>query len=258
MNKYQLAIMMSGGLDSFVAYHYAQKELNIPKDQIVCVWVNLGQPYNHKEKQAIDHLQQSHSLDNVRIITCDILRAEWDNLPQVKEPKQIIPARNLLLSSIGAMYGNTVWICALESEMHDKNPLQLDKSHKFYQLATDTLTATHGIPIKVETPFSKMSKTDLIAWSIKNGISKEELLSTSTCYDENIRNCGRCGTCFKRKIGFILNNIEEHYENDPFTSDFAEPYLRKLLDAQAKQDYSHYTQKRVEETILAMSKNKKE
>jgi 7-cyano-7-deazaguanine synthase in queuosine biosynthesis len=251
-NKFKLAIMMSGGLDSYISYQYAQLQLGYLPSEICCVWVNLGQPYNHKEEQAIDKLQST--LGNVRKITCDILRAEFNNLPEIEEPKQIIPARNLLLASIGAMYGNCVWICALESEMHDKNPLQLDKSHKFYKLASDTLTATHGTKIVVETPFSTMSKADLIKWSLKNGITKEELLSTSTCYHENIRNCGQCGTCFKRKVGFILNDIEEQYHTDPFLSDFTKPYLNKLLNARLLNDYSHYTKKRVDETILALQK----
>lgn len=239
----RVAIMTSGGLDSYIAYYYAKKHGLEP----VPIWINLGQPYAKKEEKAIDSFEF-----RVRKITCDVLREEFGNKPTVDN--WIIPGRNLLLALIGAMFADRVWITALDGEMH-KYAKERDKSPEFFHLTSGLFTYVFDVirpETIVETPFKHMSKTEIVEWAITNGISEEQLLRTSSCYHEKLRNCGLCGTCFKRWIAMTNNGIKEEYANPPWKCDYARKTVKEMLEASKKKDYSHYSKKRQEETFRAL------
>ena len=61
----------------------------------------------------------------------------------------------------------------------------------------------------MESPFYEMTKGELIRWYLKQGLSKEELFATWTCYRGGQTPCARCGACFRRWIAFSLNGLEE-------------------------------------------------
>jgi len=237
----KISIMMSGGLDSYVAYYYAK---NLGYEPLP-IWIDIGQPYNKKEEAAIDSFEFP-----VRKIKADLLRKEWDNLPTID--KQIIPARNLLFTIIGSMFSERIWIMALDGEMHGK---ENDKTKKFFADTTALLTYVLNYfrpETIVETPFEKMSKTEVVRWALANGLTKEQLLKTSTCYHEKKRNCGECGTCFKRWIAMKNNGIDEKYLTPPWLNSYAQETVGSMHLALRDNDYSRFTQKRIIETFGAL------
>ena len=153
----RVSIMVSGGLDSYIAYYYALKNGYIPD----AIWVNLGQPYWKKEEEKVNSFEFP-----VKKIKIDLLREEFGNLPTPQ--KQIIPGRNLFLAYIGAFFNERVWIVALETEMHTY-ARERDKSWKFYRDTTELFTYIFNYVREntiVETPFSHLSKTEIVRLSL--------------------------------------------------------------------------------------------
>lgn len=255
MNK-KLTLLVSGGLDSVIAYYYALAN-GYAEDEIFPIWFDLGQPYNWKEEQVIDRLPFK-----VNKMHIDLIREEFDNVPTPESDKQIIPGRNLLFAVIGASFGDTIWLSALDGE---RNPFakERDKSEKFFADATDLLTYVFNIlrpETKLETPFKDMTKREAVKWALDNGVSKELLMMTSTCYDDKEKACGVCPTCFKRWVAMYSNGIEEeHSEANPpelvlKKGTWHNEYVQNLLHCLEMKEHSHYSEKRCKETIEALDK----
>lgn len=229
-------ILVSGGLDSYIAYRLAPE----PK---VGLWVHLGQPYAVKEEAAIDGLEMrvEKVLCSIPIIRPTI--AQW-----------IIPGRNLLLTTMAAMYGERILLSALDGEMH-KYARERDKSPEFYHLTSGLLTYVFDVSRPetiVETPFAKLSKTEVVALALRRGISTDDLRRTSSCYHATRRNCGECGTCLKRWLAFKNNGIEEDYVSPPWRNEYAVKTIQGIREAMDSGDFSHYSEKRCRETLQAL------
>jgi len=247
----KLTILVSGGLDSVIAYYYALAK-GYKEDEIFPLWLDLGQPYNWKEEEVIDRLPFK-----VNKMHIDLVREEFDNVPTPESDKQIIPGRNLMFAVIGASFGKTVWLSALDGE---RNPFakERDKSEKFFADATDLLTYVFNIlrpETVLETPFRNMTKQEAVAWALDNGVSEELLMSTSTCYDDKEKACGECPTCFKRWVAMYGNGIyEEHSNANPPWLVFKKgswhnEYVKTLIKCLENKEFEHYSEKRCRETL---------
>lgn len=230
-----VSIMYSGGLDSFIAYHFAKSQELDPD----LIYVDLGHPYAHKEKRAIERNGLPYKTVNM------------SDLYPVIEPRmtnQIIPSRNLLLAVIGGMLNGRVWVCALDGEQNGK---ERDKSPKFYDDTTALLTFINDFfqpTTVVETPFSKMTKADTIRWALDYGVSLDDLTSTISCYHPTHNKCGECLTCYKRYTAFLLAGVEEAgYVVNPLTTDYAKEMAREIPKAAENKDYTRFTERRVKE-----------
>jgi 7-cyano-7-deazaguanine synthase in queuosine biosynthesis len=236
MKQRTLSIMYSGGLDSLIAYHYAKAYGYDP----VCINVDFGQPYNVKEEASL-------------YLAPNLIRLSINGLYKAIESRmtnQIIPSRNVLLAVIGSMFSNNVWINALDGEQNGK---EHDKSPRFFSDASILLSYTNEFfqeRTLVESPFSDMSKAEIIQWGLLNGVSKEKMFVTSSCYDPSPYKCGRCLTCVKRYLAFMSNNITEPgYISDPLASDYYKELCREIPKANAANDYSRFTKKRIDEFL---------
>lgn len=243
-----LSIMASGGLDSFIAWHYAIKNGYKP----LALFVDMGQPYNWKEWKGIKEIQKVSNVIVTKINIKDLIPAIAE-----KMTNQIIPSRNVFLATIGSMFNNRVWINALDGEQNGK---ENDKSLRFFQDTTNLLSFTNSFfqdSTIVETPFSHLSKAETIRWALDNGITKEQLFKTTSCYDGEIDKCGVCLTCYKRKIAFLLNDIDEPgYHMDPLISDYAGNVNYDITKAHEDGDYSRFTEKRIKEHFILQEKIK--
>lgn len=209
--KPAVAVMFSGGLDSYVALRYAE-HLGL---RAVPVFVRMGHRYEAKEmKTAWDLLPEGREMV--------IVDSGWATLTRRHHVDDIIPARNLILATIGALYAPRVWICALEDERLAANA---DKSTEFFGLTTALLSSIFKLwhrEVVVESPFFTMTKAEVIRLALDIGVTREELFATSSCYSEKERKCGKCLTCFKRYEAFLLNQIcETGYASNPARSPYA-------------------------------------
>jgi len=186
----------------------------------------------------------------IRTVDCPVISETNGNVPTIKN--QVIPGRNFTLASIAANYGDEIYLCALDGEMHDLMP---DKNQAFFDKTTEALTQAYGTPKKVCTPFADLTKAELIATALNEGVTVSEILDTSTCYHPTLPRCGECSACLKRWIALKLNFIDETYTTHPLKSSFSVGYKKKIKEAWDRQDFSHYSEKRLLETLRAFGMN---
>lgn len=237
-----VSVLLSGGLDSVIAYYMSEHLGN----DTTAISVDVGQPYLHKERASLASLNIPHTEVSANLISL---------LPPREDGDWIIPGRNLLLVLLASMKSPVVWLSALSTEMHPY-ARERDKSVAFYQKATELLTYVMNCEhesVKVMSPFEKLSKSQMVYLALEIlDIPKETLLATSSCYDGEDKSCGMCGTCFKRWIALANNGLSESYSNDPWLSPYAQKSTLGIIEAIKSRDYSHYTFDRCVETINAL------
>ena len=245
--KNNLALLYSGGLDSLISYHYARASQQF--DTITCVHVQFGQEYSVKEHAAITRVGEWYP--KVEIINIDGL------MPLIARrlSNQIIPSRNVLLSVIGSMIADTVWINALDGEQNGK---EHDKSDRFFADTESLLSFTNEFfqaKTQVQSPFRHMSKGETIAWATNFGIPLDVLFSTTSCYHPTADKCGECLTCVKRYLAFLENDIKEPgYKKDPLASAYFQELREGIPQALVNLDFSRFTEKRALQFVELLKK----
>lgn len=241
-----LTIMYSGGLDSLIAYNYAKYKGYNP----LCLWVNMDHEYANKEKQAMySVLDMAEKDQKLKKYVPKIENLSIQGLiPLISKrlTNQIIPSRNVMLATIGAMFTGRVWINALAGEENGK---EHDKSKRFFDDTSTLLSFTNEFfqnKTIIESPFSDMTKSDTIFWALQHGIPKEILLATSSCYHGSEVKCGKCLTCYKRYTAFLLNGIDEQgYNVNPLETDYAKEMKEEIPKAHKAGDYSRFSHARM-------------
>lgn len=217
-----VAVMVSGGIDSFVTYRLSKSNPGYTK--VIPIFVNVGQPYYEKEKEVVYKLYGED--ENFREITADLCTNKLNNVPDAFENREI-KGRNLLLAFYGALVADTVFICSLETEMYSN--LFRDEQSEFYHMCSALFTFTlkkWKNNITVTTPVGHLSKSELVANGLTaKVVTADDLKSTVSCYDGKDRNCGKCYTCLKRWVAMTNNGISEDYTAHPWLEN---EYARKV------------------------------
>jgi len=251
----EVCVLLSGGLDSYVAFRLAQRRHGA--ENIVGMFVNYGQPYSAKELQAMNSLHLFESQDSEVIYA----KANWcaDALAGIPTPeKQEIPGRNLLLALYGSLRASEVWISALENEVGGPNTVP-DKRPEFFMQTSALLSSILKClrpTTLVTTPFGQLTKTEVVRLGAMLGISKHDLLNTVSCFDGTVaKPCGVCMACHKRWVAFINNGIDttSHYLADPCSE--KNLYYKKTIPEMKKQvseGLGRFTPKRIIETHMAL------
>lgn len=208
---YADVLLYSGGLDSYIAYHYLKAQGINP----TLLYVDLGHKYSLKEHAALNQ--------TLPYMKGAVLHIEHMlNMNKFEAPDAFIPLRNSFLAHIGSLYADNVHIVVQKGEMNIP-----DRSKGFFEFTSHNLGYLLGRDITVSTPFSTMTKVDMVKWYIEAGLPVEGLLATRSCYDTYSTPCGSCGACFRRAVSMGLNGIEEQHLQDPWESDLAKQYLEK-------------------------------
>jgi 7-cyano-7-deazaguanine synthase len=241
--EFDLSIMYSGGLDSYIAYHVAKSANYSPQ----LIHVDLGHPYAKKEKKAADE---------IGIPYVSISAEEFYPAIAHRITNHIIPSRNVLFAVIGGAFNSRVWICALDGE---QNGRENDKSAAFFQDVTRLLSFTNNFFQKrtiVESPFLRahMSKVEVVNWAVRNlkAVELRQMLMTNSCYSSDEGHCGKCLTCYKRYTalrlgGFREKILKKSFKTNPMKSAYAKEMDELIPQADAKRDYTRFTKKRCNE-----------
>jgi 7-cyano-7-deazaguanine synthase in queuosine biosynthesis len=243
VKRRKLAICFSGGMDSYIAYHWAIKELNYNPKDILCINFDIGHPYFKKEEQCLKQLEVPYTTMKI-----GLLSKKYNNMPD--EVNYIIPGRNMIFASIAASFAKEVWIIGMKFENHY---LMYDKNENFFRLATICLSQAIGSPTQVKSPFVNLTKTEIIKWSIKHKLP--HLHETTSCYHPTLQRCGVCSLCFKRFIAMKACGLDENFINDPRKSKEAIRLREAYIKALADNDFSHYQKARILETLAIIGEN---
>lgn len=202
----QNILLFSGGIDSFVGYHYLKKVHKV--ENLKTVYFNLGTPYSQREIDVVKKLIPDTIIDNSLNV--------GDTQQGVNA---YIPYRNMLIAMLCAKYGKKIWICGL------KDDVVQDKSSQAFINMKNCLNSISkpGEEINIQSPFWEMTKADVVKWYLENVDSTgNSLLETISCYDdkEKTNYCGRCPSCFRRFNALKVNGLAIDFYNQELLDDY--------------------------------------
>jgi 7-cyano-7-deazaguanine synthase in queuosine biosynthesis len=218
--NYKLAIPFSGGWDSACAVTL----LDVSKPFIFTV--DYGHPYSNKELEAVKMISKRFNF-KYKKFKIDLLRKDLGNM--ISPENYTIPSRNLFLAWLGSNFADRVIIGSSLSD----NPTTPDKSLRFYQLASATLSYGNDRDVTVYTPFVDKTKMDMFNMVVDAHGKKEAewlLLNSVSCHSPTTRHCGECLPCIKK--WFVMKEAglptELHFINDPMKSKIGLKMVAKL------------------------------
>jgi 7-cyano-7-deazaguanine synthase len=220
-------LLLSAGLDSFPAWHY----LGRPP----ALYFDLRHRYAEQERASLAALAARCGIDLTIGTELDLSRREAADA--------IIPMRNAYLAMLAAEHADTVWCVGVKGDRtHDKSPAA------FAQIS-DFISALAGRQIRVVSPFWEMTKTQIVAWYLDQGLPVADLLLTFSCSRSDGANvhCGRCSSCLRRWISLANNGIEAPFESPPWQwSRVRDYYITAMSDGT-------YPPERAEEFFAALA-----
>lgn len=236
-----VAIPVTGGLDSTVLYmrNHSRKNLR-------AYYVQFGQSYAMKEKNALDYLDISY--------TC--LRSD-SALPLEKSWKHIIPARNFYILSLIAEQmwgGGDILFGVVDGERPERGG---DKSVRFLG-SLEAMLLRLTFPVYVAFPLASETKTDLVKSWLDEKWPLDMLAKTVSCFSEvsgDYTHCGACQACLRKYLAFISNGLELETEKDVRIDckDYIEKYKRLMNKALQEEDFSRYSKRRCEQDLAAIT-----
>lgn len=205
-------LLFSGGLDSFPAWHF----LGRPP----ALYFDLGHRYAAREKTAITALAAACGIQFD--ISTELRLGAWE------AANAIIPMRNAHLAMLAAARGaDTVWCVGVRGDH------TLDKSPAAFADMSGFITRLSGRPVRVDSPFWTLTKTEIIAWYLAQGLPVEHLLLTFSCSrdDNQAIHCGRCPSCLRRWISLANNCVDDQFEQPPWTWERLESHYLPAMRA---------------------------
>jgi len=236
MKRLNEVLLFSGGLDSFIAWHYLKKP--------ACLYFVLNHRYSFVERERINVLCKE-TKDELRVIEIYNIKLE-----KIEEDNGNIPLRNLYLAAYATNYADNIHLVVQQGEK-----TMPDRSFEFLNLLNRTLRAGLGSSrIRVDTPFFNRTKTDMVRWYIDEGYDADILKNTWSCYEplsdsslDEIVPCGECSACFRRWVAMFLNKIEERYVVSPPEGRLVDGYIQAMRNGE-------YDSIRTKQTMMALRK----
>lgn len=191
------ALLVSGGVDSFIAYHWLKAT---SKREIHPIYIHYGGKYCDKEWEVVQN-QFPNVVKNVGVFNFSSME---------KGAKAYIPHRNLYMLALAASEFSTVWFGGLKDDNVG------DKSAAFCHALSTTLSLSSNTQISVDSPFWHKTKSEIVKWLIAYcGRDRAEklLLETVSCYDPTEHHCGQCPSCYRKFCAFTENRINIKFTN---------------------------------------------
>ena len=208
-------VLLSGGMDSVTALHWAAREHEV----VGCVSFDYGSKHNHKEiPMAAWHAQQlgvKHdviSLDFVnQLFASDLLRSGGD-IPEghyaaENMKRTVVPFRNGIMLAIACGLAESREADALVIAAHSgDHAIYPDCREPFMRAMADAMK--HGTYAQVDLlrPFIDCDKAEIVRRGAKLGI---DYAHTWSCYKGTDIHCGKCGTCVERREAFLLAGLPD-------------------------------------------------
>ncbi|MDO9550426.1 MAG: 7-cyano-7-deazaguanine synthase QueC [Methanoregula sp.] len=203
--------LLSGGMDSSTLAYLAKSE----GYEISALHLNYGQRTESKElacAQKIAALLNAKDFIAVNVgyfsqfgessLTDKKIAIEEFDSARAHVPNTYVPFRNANLLSIATSFAEAkdadaifIGVQSLDySGYPDCRPQFIEAFQRVIDLGTkDTTTIT------LKTPFIRMTKTDILHMGMKLGVPYEH---TWSCYRNEDKACGTCGSCHFRKEAF--------------------------------------------------------
>lgn len=199
-------IVLSGGMDSVTMLHEFASEIK------VAVSFDYGSKHNAKEIPfAALHCQQlgiQHIVIPLDFMTryfkSSLLMGGEDipegNYDDENMKSTVVPFRNGIMLSVAAGLAESHGLKRLFIANHfGDHAIYPDCRAGFIKAMSEAVSEGTYEHIRIEAPYTGISKTDIAKRGAKLGINYAE---TWSCYKGGEKHCGKCGTCMERKEAF--------------------------------------------------------
>jgi 7-cyano-7-deazaguanine synthase len=128
--------------------------------------------------------------------------------------KTVVPGRNLIIASILAGLAESVGAEEIALGVHSgDHHIYPDCRPEFVASLYETVAYSSDGKVAVKAPFEKMMKADIL----RLGFTFEvPYYMTRTCYKDQEKSCGKCGSCRERLEAFIEVSEEDPIEYDTY------------------------------------------
>lgn len=199
-------IVLSGGMDSVTMLHEFASEIK------VAVSFDYGSKHNAKEIPfAALHCQQlgiQHIVIPLDFMTryfkSSLLMGGEDipegNYDDENMKSTVVPFRNGIMLSVATGLAESHDLKRLFIANHfGDHAIYPDCRAGFIKAMSEAVSEGTYEHIRIEAPYTGISKTDIAKRGAKLGINYAE---TWSCYKGGEKHCGKCGTCMERKEAF--------------------------------------------------------
>jgi 7-cyano-7-deazaguanine synthase len=201
-------VLLSGGLDSAtLAVWVAEQHPGAPIEAYTFLYgqkhaVELEAARALAAALGLEHrVLELAPIAGSALTDAEVALPEGRDLCQVKGvAPSYVPARNLLflarMASLQDAFGSAVLWLGVHHDDHTGYP---DCRPEFVEAADQAvrLGSQHGL--RVQAPFVRWSKADIIRWGLDHGVPYE---LTHSCYQGCRPACGVCDTCQARRAAF--------------------------------------------------------
>ena len=206
----KVVVQCSGGVESTTLIGLAIAKFG--KQNVFPIAFDTGGVFwNHRDSIAVKRVITNFQLQQ-NLFVCKM--PQVDELEYVRAGDYLdvgfIPGFKMLFNTASMAYAHRVgasevWIGNMGDNVFP------DEEPKFLTDLAALYNRTYGMeaekPISIETPFSAMTKAQVIKIAVEHGI---DIFDTVSCGDERIAgglNCGDCPWCYKRRDGFAAAGI---------------------------------------------------
>ena len=209
MKNKQAIVLLSGGLDSYIALDIASKSYHV----VMALNFDYGQKAYKEESKASKKIAEKYNLKFLSIKLpylkeiCDnsltnINKNDFDNFEEVW-----IPNRNGLFLNIAAVYCDKLKIDKIIIGLNKQEAQNFsDNSIEFIDSLNNCFTYSTQNHTEIFAPCSNMTKVDIINYAIDNNLGLDIIKS---CYNgkkySNKKHCLKCMSC-KLLYDAVLNS----------------------------------------------------
>ena len=216
-------VLLSGGIDSTTCLALAVSKYTTKN--VIALSITYGQKHNKELQKAMEvakYYNIEHYTLNLEEIfkfsNCSLLKHSNEEIPLKSYSEQIqstnggpvstyVPFRNGLFLSSAASFALSENCDIIYYGAHSDDSAgnaYPDCSEKFNNAMNEAIYEGSGKKLKIEAPFVKMNKADVIKLGIELKVPYQ---LTWSCYIGDEKPCGKCGTCIDRENAFKENNI---------------------------------------------------
>lgn len=218
-------VLVSGGIDSTTCLALAVDKYG--KENVSALSMYYGQKHN-KELECAWKVAEYYGVDyselDLSLIfkesNCSLLSHSTEDIPRESYAKQLektngvpvstyVPFRNGLFLSTAASLALSKGCSVIYYGAHSDDAAgnaYPDCSDEFNNAMNEAIYLGSGKQVKIEAPFVKMTKKDVVAKGLELKVPYE---LTWSCYEGHDKPCGVCGTCIDRKRAFEENGVSD-------------------------------------------------
>ncbi len=210
-----VAVLLSGGLDSTTALHWAQRHHNIVAafsfdygsnhavQELACARRQaeaLGISYHELDLRGVFASMQSSLLSGAD----DIPTGEY---AEENMKSTVVPFRNGIFLAIAAGMAESLGAEGIVIAAHSgDHAIYPDCRADFMQSMSEAVRLGTYAQLQIIAPFIDKDKAQIAATGAKLGV---DFAHTYSCYKGGEKHCGLCATCRERKDAFRLAGIPD-------------------------------------------------